>query len=132
MAGGGFSKARMMLQDNWLQHRNWLIAEMDRLSQLPIPRLLALAEKLSKPEGRLAESLEIIKVWFRDLVVSHYDAAKIVNLDVADKVQNASRKNKLTELLSIVDAVQKTQNRLAANTNLRLTMESLLIRLAQS
>ena len=131
MDNGSFSKAQMMIKDNWLQHRKWLIDEMIRLSQQPIARLLALAEKLSKQEGKLAESLEIIKVWFRDRIVCQYDDAKIINRDVADKFKNASQKNNLTELLSKVDAVQKTQNRLAANTNLRLTLESLLIKLAQ-
>ena len=53
------------------------------------------------------------------------------NRDVADKIENASQKNNLPDLLSKVDIVQQTQTRLAANTNLRLTMESLLIQLAQ-
>ena len=131
MANGSFSKAQTMMRDNWLQHRKWVIDEMNCLSLQPIARLLALAEKLSKPEGNLAESLEIIKVWFRDLVVSRYDITKIINRDVADKVENASRKTNLSELLLKVDAVQRTQNRLAANTNLRLSLESLLIQLAQ-
>jgi DNA polymerase-3 subunit delta' len=131
MANGSFSRAQMMVEDNWLQHRKWVIDEMDRLSLLPIARLFSLAEKLSKEKEALAQSLEIIKVWFRDLIINRYDAAKIINRDVADKIENASQKNSLPDLLSKVDAVQKTQTRLAANTNLRLTMESLLISLAK-
>jgi DNA polymerase-3 subunit delta' len=131
MANGSLSRAQMMIKDNWLQRRKWVIDEMDRLSLQPIAHLFALAEKLSREKGALAESLEIIKVWFRDLIINQYDAGKIINRDVADKIENASQKNNLTDLLSKVDAVQKTQNRLAANTNLRLTMESLLIQLAQ-
>jgi DNA polymerase-3 subunit delta' len=131
MANGSFSRAQMMVEDNWLQRRKWVIDEMDRLSLQPIARLLSLAEKLSKEKQALAQNLEIIKVWFRDLIVNRYDAAKIINRDVADKIERASQKNNLPALLSKVDAVQKTQNRLAANTNLRLTMENLLIQLAQ-
>jgi hypothetical protein len=70
-------------------------------------------------------------VWFRDLVIQRYDAAKIINRDAADQIERASRKNNLPGLLSKVDAVEKTQTRLAANTNLRLTLESLLITLAK-
>jgi DNA polymerase-3 subunit delta' len=131
MANGSFSRAQMMIKDNWLQRRKWVIEEMDRLSLQPIAHLFALAEKLSREKEALAQSLEIIKVWFRDLIINQYDAGKIINRDVADKIETASQKNNLTDLLSKVDAVQKTQNRLAANTNLRLTMESLLIQLAQ-
>jgi DNA polymerase-3 subunit delta' len=131
MANGSFSRAQMMVKNNWLQRRKWVIEEMARLSLQPIAHLFALAEKLSKEKEALAQSLEIMKVWFRDLIINQYDAGKIINRDVADKIENASQKNNLPDLLSKVDAVQKTQNRIAANTNLRLTMESLLIQLAQ-
>ena len=131
MANGSFSNAKMMVKNNWLQRRKWVIEEMARLSLQPIAHLFAVAEKLSKEKEALAQSLEIIKVWFRDLIICRYDAGKIINRDVADKIKNASQKNNLPDLLSKVDAVQKTQNRLAANTNLRLTMESLLINLAR-
>ena len=131
MANGSFSRARMMVNDNWLQLRKWLIAEMDRLSLQPIDRLFAMAERLSREKETLAQSLEIIKVWFRDLIINQYDAAKIINRDIAEKIKSASRKNDLPDLLSKVDIVQKTQTSLAANTNLRLTVEGLLIQLAQ-
>ena len=131
MANGSLSRARMLVKDNWLRRRKWVIDEMDCLSLQPIDRLFALAEKLAREKEALAPSLEIIKVWFRDLIINQYDAAKIINRDVADKIENASRKNNLPDLLSKVDAVQKTQTRLAANTNLRLAMEGLLIQLAQ-
>ncbi|MEJ2729732.1 MAG: DNA polymerase III subunit delta' [Deltaproteobacteria bacterium] len=131
MANGSFSRAKMMVNNNWLQLRKWVIAEMDHLSLEPIDRLFALAERLSREKETIAQSLEIIKVWFRDLIISRYDGAKIINRDVADKIERASRKNHLPDLLSKVDVVQKTQTRLAANTNLRLTLECLLIQLAQ-
>ncbi|MGD9079192.1 MAG: DNA polymerase III subunit delta' [Desulfobacterales bacterium] len=130
MANGSFSRARMMIDENWLQRRKWVITEMDRLSLQPIAHLFAVAEKLSREKERLAQSLEIIKVWFRDLIIHQYDSGKIINRDVADKIGTASQKNNLPDLLSKVDAVQETQNRLAANTNLRLAMEDLLITLA--
>jgi DNA polymerase-3 subunit delta' len=131
MANGSFSRAQMMVEDNWLQHRKWVIDEMDRLSLQPISRLFSLAEKLSKEKEALAQSLEIIKVWFRDLIIHRYDANKLINRDIAEKLENASQKNNLPDLLSKVDAVQKTETRLAANTNLRLAMEDLLIFLAK-
>ena len=131
MAGGSFSRARMMMEDKWLQRREWVIEEMSRLSLQPVGRLLALAEKLSKEKDTLAQSLEIIKIWFRDLIINQYDAGKIMNRDFADKIERAARNYNLPDLLSKVDAIQKTQNRIAANTNLRLTMESLLISLAK-
>ena len=94
-------------------------------------RLLALAEKLSGKREELSEALEVIKVWFRDLIIGRYDPGKIINQDVADTIKSASGKVSVPSLLSKVDAVQQVQNRITANTNLRLSMENLLIKLAQ-
>ena len=132
VANGSFSRAQRLMNDNWLQHRKWLLDEIDQLSRQPIVGLLALAERLARKRETLEESLEIIKVWYRDLIINRYDAGKIINCDIAAKIEKASQKNKLPDLLSSVDAIQKTQNRLAASTNLRLAVESLLISLAES
>jgi DNA polymerase-3 subunit delta' len=76
--------------------------------------------------------LDIIKSWFRDLIIYRYDPEKIINRDLAQKIEVTSQQKDIRGLLSKIDAVQKAQNRLASNTNLRLFMEDLLIRLVQS
>lgn len=132
MANGSYSRAQTMVRSNWLKRRNWLIDEMNTLSVKKMGGLLALAEKLSAEREELSETLDVIKVWFRDLIIGRYDPAKIINQDVADKIRIASEKVSVPLLLSKVDAVQQAQNRITANTNLRLSMENLLIKLAQS
>ncbi len=131
MAHGSLSKAQMMVEQNWLHHRKWMLAEIQLLSLQPIARLLALAEKLSQEKEMLAERLEIIKIWFRDLIVNHYNTGKIINKDIIEQISAASRKTGMAALLTKVEAIQNAQNRLTANTNLRLSMERLLIELAQ-
>ena len=131
MANGSYSNARMMIDENWLEGRKWLIAEMQRLSLQPAARLFALAEKLAREKESLAGRLEIIKSWFRDLMINPYDRGKIINQDVRDRIKAASGKTDPRVHLSKLDAVQKMQNRLKANTNLRLSLEKLLIHLAQ-
>ena len=131
MANGSYSRAQAMVRSNWLKRRKWLIDEMNTLSLKKMGRLLALAEKLSGKREELSEALEVIKVWFRDLIIGQYDPGKIINQDVADKIKLASGKVSIPSLLSKVDAVQQAQNRITANTNLRLSMENLLIKLAQ-
>ena len=131
MANGSYSRAQAMVGNNWLKRRKWLIDEINTLSVKNLSRLLALAEKLSGEKEEISETLEFIKVWFRDLIVARYDSGKIINQDVADKIKIAPEKVGIPSLLSKVDAVQQVQNRITANTNLRLSMENLLIQLAQ-
>jgi DNA polymerase-3 subunit delta' len=131
MANGSLSNARMMIDENWLQNRKWLLAELQRLSLQPAARLFALAEKLAREKDSLAARLEIIKSWFRDLIISAYDDSKIINQDVRDRIKKAAGGTDTPVHLSKLDAVQNIQGRLKANTNLRLSMEKLLVELAQ-
>ena len=131
MANGSFSRAQAMIRHNWLKRREWLLGEINVLSLQKMSRLFALAEKLSREKEMLSEMLEVIKVWFRDLIIAQYDPEKIINQDVADMLKIESEKTSIASLLSKFDAVQQTQNHIIANTNLRLTMEGLLINLAQ-
>jgi DNA polymerase-3 subunit delta' len=131
MANGSYSRAQAMARSNWLSRRKWLLGEIETLSIQKMSRLLALAEKLSGEKQAVSDTLEIIKVWFRDLIIAQFDPGKIINHDVAGKIKIAARKNTVPTLLSKVNAVQHVQNRLRANTNLRLAMEGLLMQLAQ-
>ncbi|MGD8960972.1 MAG: DNA polymerase III subunit delta' [Desulfobacterales bacterium] len=131
MADGSLSRAQMMIDENWLQGRKWLIAEMQRLSLHPMARLFALAEKLAREKELLDGRFEIIKSWFRDLIINQYDGRKIINQDVSDQIKQASDRSEAWVHMSKLDAVRKIQSRLKANTNLRLIMEKLLIQLAK-
>lgn len=131
MANGSFSRAEDMVRHNWLKRREWVFDEINALSLQKMGRLFALSQKLCGEKEMLSETLEVIKVWFRDLIIGQYDPDKIINQDVADMIKIESEKTSIASLLSKFDAVQQTQNRITANTNLRLTMEGLLIKLAQ-
>jgi DNA polymerase-3 subunit delta' len=131
MANGSYSRAQTMVRSNWLNRRKWLIDEIHGLTVNKIGGLLALAEKISAEREELSETLEVIKVWFRDLIIGRYDHGKIINQDAADKIKTASETVSVPSLLSKLDAIQQAQNRITANTNLRLSMENLLIKLAQ-
>ena len=135
MANGSFSKAlfmsRSLNRSNWINRRIWLINEVESLSSRPIGSLMALAAKLSKNKELLADSLEVIKSWLRDLIIFKYHPEKIINKDLKDKIQRASMKMTDALLLSKIDYIQSAQKNIRANTNLRLTLEVLIMRLAR-
>ena len=92
---------------------------------------MALAANLSKNKELLADSLEVIKSWLRDLVIFKYHPEKIINKDLKDKIQRASMQMTDALLLSKIDDIQSAQKNIQANTNLRLTLEVLIMRLAR-
>jgi DNA polymerase-3 subunit delta' len=131
MAGGSISRALQMHQSNWINRRNWLIDESEAISGGGVNRLLAFGEQLSKDRENLPEALEVLKCWFRDLVVTRLNANNIINQDLTARLQQAAQKTSLSSLLSKLEAVQTTQNSIKAGTNLRLAMESLILKLSR-
>ncbi len=135
MANGSISKAlsmmRHMSKTNWIKRRAWLLNSLESLSLMSIPSRLAFAENLSKNKVALADSLEVMKSWFRDLVIGKFHPAQIMNKDLREKIQRNSKKMAVASLLSKIDDIHLAQKNIQANTNLRLTLEVLIMRLAK-
>ena len=135
LANGSVSKAVSMVNSrnrvNWISRRIWLINEVESLPSRSMGSRMAFAEKLSKHKHILSESLEMIKFWFRDLVVCKYHPEKIINRDLTDRIQRASKNMRVASLISKIGDVESAQKNIQANTNLRLTLEVLIMRLAK-
>lgn len=136
MANGSISKAfsmmRHMSKINWIKRRAWLLNSVESLSLMSIPSRLAFAEHLSKNKVALADSLEVMKSWFRDLVICKFQPAQIINKDLSEKIQRNSKKMTVDSLLLKIDDIHLAQKNIQANTNLRLTLEVLIMRLAKA
>jgi DNA polymerase-3 subunit delta' len=136
LANGSISKALSMMRHisktNWIQRRAWLLNSLESLSLMSIPSRLAFAENLSKDKMAIADSLEVMKSWFRDLVIYKYQPEQIMNRDLREKIQQNSKKMTVDSLLSKIDDIHLAQKNIQANTNLRLTLEVLIMRLAET
>ena len=107
-----------------------MIEEIQSLSKRPIAARLAFAERLAKDKKALGDSLEVLKSWFRDLVVWKYHSERILNTDLKRKIQLASPNMTVASILSKINDIHAAQKNIQANTNLRLTLEVLIMRLA--
>ena len=131
MADGSFSRALHMYRTNWISRRNWLVSELDSLSSGSLSRLLAFGEQLAKNKDALPDALEVMKSWLRDLVISKLYPEKIIHQDLTENVHRASQKMSITSLLSKLETIQSTQNAIQAGTNLRLAMETMVLKLSR-
>jgi hypothetical protein len=67
--------------------------------------------------------------WFRDLMIYPLAPEKIINKDLADHIQNASRRLDVCSVLSKFEAVQKAREMIDGNANPRLTLDLMMTRL---
>ncbi len=145
MANGSISRAFAMNNSNWINRRNWLINavglnqsdqsdqsdQTGALFSMSSGMLMAFAEMLKKNKDFLFDSLEIMKSWLRDLVIYNFHPEKIINKDLIEKIQYASQKIDIKSLLLKIDAIQAAQKDIQSNANLRLTLETMMIRIGR-
>ena len=135
MANGSFSKALFMMRQrkktNWIRRRAWLLNEIESLPRMSVPSCLAFAETLSINKEILSDSLEVMKSWFRDLIVCRFYPRKVMNKDIIEKIHKNSKKMTVSSLLSKIEDIHLAQRNIQLNSNLRLTLEVLMMRLAK-
>ena len=141
MANGSISRAFAMNNSSWINRRNWLInnigpnqsdqSQPGALFSMSSGMLMAFAEMLKKNKDFLFDSLEIMKSWLRDLVIYNFHPEKITNKDLITKIQYASQKIDIKSLLLKIDAIQSAQQDIQANANLRLTLETMMMRIGR-
>ncbi len=131
MAGGSLSRALRLYQANWIERRNWLIKELDSLSTGSVNRLLAFGDQLAKNKDDLPDALEVLKAWLRDSIVAKKYPGKMRDQELDSYRQEISQDMTLDSLLSKFETIQSTQNAIQTGTNLRLAMESMVLKLSQ-
>lgn len=130
-SGGSFTKALSMAKnDHWLNVRNWLIVQIEDIAARPAEQILAAAARLSQKKEAVFDMLAILVSWLRDIAIYRFAPDKIINKDLTEKIDRLSKKNSLSLLVDQIDAIQKAQQKLGANTSLRLTLEGLMLKLS--
>jgi DNA polymerase-3 subunit delta' len=135
VSNGSLTRAKTLVQSDWLRYRSWLIAASglmapERLDMRDTGQLLAFAETLSTSKEKVSDSLATLLTWLRDLIVCRYAPERIVNTDLIDMLQSVSEKNPVGTVLDKMDAIRTAQKDIEANANLRLTLEVMMLRLA--
>lgn len=131
LAGGSLTRALSMRGRHWLQRRSWLMAQLRALPRQSTAVLLALAEKLSRAREDLPDALELIASWIRDLAVARHAPERLIHQDLREMTVAISQTMRLEALTSSMRALQEARQRIQANANPRLTLETLFVKMAQ-
>jgi len=132
MANGSFTDAVEMSRTEWLSKRNWIIREMESLDGQPVDRLLAFAERLAGDKEMLLNALGVMMSWLRDLAIYTHRPQNMMNADLLDRIQSSARIFTMDAVMDKITAIQKAQKDIAANANLRLTVETMILRLSRT
>jgi DNA polymerase-3 subunit delta' len=133
IAEGSLKRAQHLSRSQWLRRRVQLLAAsgFDRPASAPsCGRLLALAERIAQAREAVAEFFDLLELWLRDLLVAKIAPARVINQDMRTQIQQTAASHSTASLLERIETVRAARRAIEANANLRLTLESMLLKLA--
>jgi DNA polymerase III subunit delta' len=134
LAGGSVTEALRMMQAPWRPQRDWLVraAGLDA-RQLPgrgsPAAALAFAGVLAARKERIQEDLAILKGWIRDLWILPHAARHILHHDCEARLGQVRARIGAERLRFLWETIDKAQKDIAANANLRLTLDVMALRM---
>jgi DNA polymerase-3 subunit delta' len=126
---GSLGKALSVDAEKWTAWRSGLLGQIASLSPGAVQPILSLAETLSRDKSRLAEGLDMMATWFRDVLMWQIAPDRVINQDFKKEIELAAQGLPVSRLLEKVEAVRKTREAISRNANPRLALEVMMIRL---
>jgi DNA polymerase III subunit delta' len=135
MARGSLSRAEELSRNNWLNRRKWLLQSCDMLSPSTSDEfpsgMFAAASMLFSDKESVADALEILKTIYRDVLIYRYQPENLLNPDAERRIADAAGAMSEEDVIAAVRTIDKAQDRIRANANVRLTLEALFLTLAK-
>jgi DNA polymerase-3 subunit delta' len=130
LSGGSLQKALEIQDEEVLQSRKTFIEQMTALSLGEITPLLRGAEELAKDKEQALAMLDLLKTFFRDLLLLHGGSTEFINCDLAPLLQREAGRFSLDGIMQRIQFISQAQHALLRNVNTRLALEVLFMRLA--
>ncbi|GAB6179073.1 DNA polymerase III subunit delta' [Desulfotomaculum defluvii] len=132
LAAGSLGRALKLArgEDQWPLRAKALVW-LQRLPQMSEYQALQAAEELSADRYEAVECLEIMLLWFRDLLVYHY-TGKISMLNNQDKIDHLTAQANWyvpAKLVEIIEEVKLAKDKILANANTRMTLEVMMMKI---
>lgn len=130
LARGNLRWALTVDTQTLVKRRDYLLSKIMTLSYKEPEKILSFVEVLTKSDDDISDALEILKSWFRDLIVfknikqmSHL----IIHVDLLDKIRDSSKHFSVEHLLKMLEAIHYAEKALNRNANKVLTLETMLL-----
>jgi DNA polymerase III subunit delta' len=131
LSEGSFRRALGRDRELFLDTRRDFLKKVTALSPGSILQVFELARELADDKERLAEYLEILEAFYRDLLLTLHGRPEedLVNVDLLEKIHRTAARESTTSVLAKLEAIQASRRHLARNVNRQLAMDHLMLQL---
>jgi DNA polymerase-3 subunit delta' len=132
LAEGSIGKALRWADSDSLAERKTLLEAINNLETASITTIMDCAPLLGEDKETVLEKLDMLKVWLRDCAVGKLTnhPRHFINKDLVHSAQRVSSNTSWNTLFEKLQIVNETQAAVLENVNIRLAIESMLLRLS--
>jgi DNA polymerase-3 subunit delta' len=131
-ACGSLGRALALHETGWVSRRNWLLEQLSALHRQSAGHALAVAEHLARNKDDLPNVLELLMSWLRDLAVLKICPDEIIHSDFTPQMQALVSRKSPASLLAGLETIQALHRHRQVAMNLRLALDDLILKLAQT
>jgi len=120
---------------DWQAGRVWIIRQLCDLISGPaaarVQNALSFSRQMSLDPDHIVPGLAVMRTFFRDLCVCRHVPEKTINLDFSAVFQDIVRQVTEEHCLRWMTAFHETEQRLASNSSVRMTLDRFFLRMIQ-
>ncbi len=130
LAGGSMKKALEITGEGTLRRRGQILEKIASLSREEISPLFTLAEELGSDRDRAVEALDLLTVFWRDVLLMRTGGMEPANSDLLPLLNAEVARSTPEKIIENIELLSKSRQALQRNVNPRLTLEVLFMGLA--
>jgi DNA polymerase-3 subunit delta' len=130
---GSIGRSVAIVESGMLEDRRAFLEEVLGLPRGQTIPLLDLADELSSKKGELNQRLDVLKLFFRDVMLyktnpneAQTSGERLVNRDLIDLTASYAEEVSMEDLFELIDEIREAQRLLLRNVNAQLITEELL------
>lgn len=134
-ARGNVGKARLLAKsEEFDKVKNEAIGLLKNIKDMEITEIVASIKKINEYKFDINDYLDIFSIWYRDMLLfkATHDANGLIFREELSAIRNAADQSTYEGIEIVIEALEKSKQRLKANVNFELTLELLLLTIKEN
>lgn len=134
-ARGNVGKARLLASsEEFDKVKEEAVTLLKYINEMEIHEVVAAIKKINEYKFDVNDYLDILSIWYRDVLLfkATHDANHLIFREEIQYIRRVADRSTYEGIEEIIDALEKSKQRLNANVNFDLTMELLLLTIKEN
>ncbi len=134
-ARGNVGKARLLAKsEEFDKVKEEAVTLLKYINEMELNEIVAAIKKINEYKFDVNDYMDILSIWYRDVLLfkATHDANNLIFREEIQYIRKVADRSTYEGIEKIIDALEKSKQRLSANVNFDLTMELLLLTIKEN